>query len=60
MNWYRRREVILCRRWSSEVEDSEVGVGGDGGYQGGVGGAERCTVSAVSDGQRLYRVISRR
>ena len=37
-----------------------MGVGGHGGYQGGVGGTERGAVSASSDRKRLYRVIARR
>lgn len=59
MDRYGCCKVVLGRGWRSEVEDAEMRVGGYGRDQGGVGGAERCAVSTVSDGKGLYRLVSR-
>ncbi len=50
---HRGHEVVLGGRGRAQVKEAQVGVGGDGGYQGRVGGAEGGAVCAVANWQRL-------
>lgn len=55
---HRRDQMVLGGRGRAQVKEAQVRVGGDGGYQGRVGGAERGAVRAVANRQRLDGKVS--
>lgn len=50
--------MVCGRGWGAEVEDAEVGVGGNGGQDGGRVWAESCGVRAGVGGKGGDRLLA--